>query len=36
LIGASLAVALLRSGLLGWHRPFQARLFHFGHPGGVE
>ena len=34
-IGASLAVALLRSGLLGWHRPFQARLFHFGHPGGV-
>lgn len=34
--GAALAVAVLRSGALGWHRPHQARLFHFGHPGGMK
>jgi aquaporin Z len=35
MLGAALAVAALRSGVIGWHRPHQARLFHFGHPGGV-
>ena len=34
-LGAALAVGMLRTGLLGWHRPRQARLFHFGHPGGM-
>ena len=35
LAGALLAVAVSKSGVLGWHRPHQARLFHFGHPGGT-
>ena len=33
-IGAVLAVAVARSSLVRWH-PHQARLFHFGHPGGL-
>ncbi|WP_419728959.1 MIP/aquaporin family protein [Lichenicola sp.] len=35
LIGAALAVAFVRYEVLGPHRPFQARLFHFGHHGGT-
>ena len=30
-LGAALAVAILRSGVIGCHRPQQARLFHFKH-----
>ena len=29
LLGAALAVAFLRLELIGWHRPHEARLFHF-------
>jgi aquaporin Z len=35
ILGAAIAVAVVKSGVFGWHRPHQARLFHFGHPGGV-
>jgi aquaporin Z len=34
-IGAALAVGVIRLGVLGRHRPHQARLFYFGHPGGT-
>jgi aquaporin Z len=34
-LGASLAVTLLRFGPVGRHRPPQARMCHFGHPGGT-
>jgi len=34
-LGAALAVMLLRIETLGHRRPEEARLFHFGHPGGV-
>ena len=33
--GAALAVAALHWGLLGPHRPHQARVCHFGNPGGM-
>ena len=33
-LGATLAVGAVRYGFIGRHRPHQARLFHFGHPGG--
>jgi aquaporin Z len=33
--GAALAVAALKLEVLGRHRPAEARLFHFGHPGGM-
>jgi aquaporin Z len=35
LAGAGLAVGMVQLGLIGRHRPHQARLFHFGHPGGT-
>ena len=35
-LGAALAVGAVRSGFIGHHRPHQARLFHFGHPGGTH
>ena len=34
-LGAALAVGFIKLGLIGRHRPHQARLFHFGHPGGT-
>jgi aquaporin Z len=34
-LGAALAVAAIEFGLIGPHRPRQARLSHFGHPGGI-
>jgi len=33
-LGACLAVGFARLPLLEWLRPAEARLFHFGHPGG--
>lgn len=36
LLGAALAVGTVQYGLIGRHRPHQARLFHFGHPGGMS
>ncbi len=35
LLGACLAVGATHFGLIGRHHPHQARLFHFGHPGGT-
>jgi aquaporin Z len=35
LFGAALAVVVLRFGLLGGHRPHEARLCHFGHHGAT-
>ncbi len=35
-LGAALAVGAIRLGLIGRHLPHQARLFHFGHPGGTS
>jgi aquaporin Z len=34
-LGAALAVVVLRFGLLGGHRPHEARLCHFGHHGAT-
>jgi aquaporin Z len=34
-LGAALAVVLLRCDLIGRHSPSQARMCHFGHPGGT-
>lgn len=34
-MGAALAVVVLRFGLLGRHRPHEARLCHFGHHGAT-
>jgi aquaporin Z len=34
-LGAALAVVVLRFGLIGAHRPHEARLCHFGHHGAT-
>jgi hypothetical protein len=34
-LGAALAVGVFRYGLAGRYRPHQARMCHFGHPGGT-
>ena len=34
LLGAAMAVGFMRLHVMRHHRPHQARLFHFGHPGG--
>jgi aquaporin Z len=35
-LGAACAVIVTRLEVIGRHLPHQARLFHFGHPGGVS
>jgi aquaporin Z len=34
-LGAILAVVAIRTDIFGYHHPHQARIFHFGHPGGA-